>query len=204
MNKKEIDARGMNCPLPVIQTKKALEDIDEGIVTTIVDNEIAKENVSKLAKSMGLKVDIKQNSQGNYYIYILKEEQTETADSEASNLQCGTDNKKDFIILITKDKLGEGSDELGAVLMSGYLYALTEASSYPSSIIFLNGGVKLTEEDSRVLEAIRILESGGIEILSCGTCLDYFELEDKLAVGSASNMFTIAEKLNDAGNTITL
>lgn len=200
MNKKEVDARGLNCPSPVIQTKKALEEIDEGVVTTIVDNEVAKENVSKLAKSMDLKVDVKQNSQGDYYIYILKEEETKTVGSEASS----PDNKEDFLILITKDKLGGGSDELGAVLMSGYLYALTETSSYPSSIIFLNGGVKLTVEGSQVLEAIRTLESGGVEVLSCGTCLDYFELEDKLAVGTASNMFTIAEKLNDAGSTITL
>ena len=200
MNKKEIDARGMDCPLPVVHTKKALEDMEEGIVTTIVAGEVAKENVLKLAKSMGLEADIKQNSQGDYYIYISKEKQAETVGSEVSS----PDNKEDFLILITKDKLGGGSDELGAVLMSGYLYALTEVSSYPSCIIFLNGGVKLTVEDSQVLEAIRILESEGVEILSCGTCLNYFELEDKLAVGSASNMFTIAEKLNEAGNTITL
>ena len=200
MNKKEIDARGMDCPLPVVHTKKALEDMEEGIVTTIVTGEVAKENVLKLAKSMGLEVDIKQNSQGDYYIYISKEKQAETVGSEVLS----PDNKEDFLILITKDKLGGGSDELGAVLMSGYLYALTEVSSYPSSIIFLNGGVKLTVEGSQVLEAIRILESEGVEILSCGTCLNYFELEDKLAVGSASNMFTIAEKLNEACNTITL
>lgn len=200
MNKKEIDARGMDCPLPVVHTKKALEDMEEGVVTTIVAGEVAKENVLKLAKSMSLEVDIKQNSQGDYYIYISKEKQAETVGSEASS----PDNKEDFLILITKDKLGGGSDELGAVLMSGYLYALTEVSSYPSCIIFLNGGVKLTVEGSQVLEAIRILESEGVEILSCGTCLNYFELEDKLAVGSASNMFTIAEKLNEAGNTITL
>ncbi|MCK9267767.1 MAG: sulfurtransferase-like selenium metabolism protein YedF [Alkaliphilus sp.] len=204
MNKKEIDARGMDCPLPVIHTKKALEDMEEGIVTTIVAGEVAKENVLKLVKSMGLGVDIKQNSQGDYYIYISKEKQAETVGSEASSLQCDADNKRDFLILISNDKLGGGSDELGAVLMSGYLYALTEVSSYPSSIIFLNGGVKLTVEGSQVLEAIRILESEGVEILSCGTCLNYFELEDKLAVGTASNMFTIAEKLNEAGNTITL
>ena len=200
MSRKEVDARGMDCPLPVVHTKKALENMEEGIVTTIVTGEVAKENVLKLAKSMNLEVDIKQNSQGDYYIYIFKEKQAEAAGSGAAS----PDDKEDFLILITQDKLGGGSDELGAVLMSGYLYALTEVSSYPSSIIFLNGGVKLTVEGSQVLEAIRILETEGVEVLSCGTCLDYFELEDKLAVGTASNMFTIAEKLNEAGNTITL
>lgn len=200
---KEIDARGMNCPLPVIHTKKALENIDKGRITTIVDNEAAKENVSKLAQSMDLQVDIKQN-QGDYYIDIFKEGQIKTVDLEELNLQCGIEDKKDFLVLITKDKLGSGSDELGSLLMSSYLYALTESSQYPTSLIFLNGGVKLTVEDSSVLDHIRSLEAAGIEILSCGACLDYFKLKDKLAVGSVSNMYTIVEKLNNASNTITL
>lgn len=200
---KEIDARGLDCPLPVIHTKKALENINKGRITTIVDNEVAKENVSKLARSMDLKVDIKQ-SHGDYYIDIFKEGQIGTVDLEALNLQCDIDNKKDFVILITKDKLGTGSDELGGLLMGSYLYALTESSQYPTSVIFLNGGVKLTVEDSGALEHIRSLESSGVEILSCGACLDYFRLKDKLAVGSISNMYTIVEKLNSAGNTITL
>ncbi|HZK57564.1 MAG TPA: sulfurtransferase-like selenium metabolism protein YedF [Clostridia bacterium] len=200
---KQVDARGMNCPLPVIQTKKALEEIEKGIITTIVDNEVAKENVLKLAKSMNLKADVKQ-SQGDYYIDILKEEQAETTESESSNTRCGAEGKEDSVILITKDTLGDGSDELGALLMSSYLYTLTEILPYPTGIIFLNGGVRLTVEGSESLEHIRTLESNGVEILSCGTCLDYFELNDKLAVGSVSNMYTIVEKLNKISNITTL
>ncbi len=200
---KQVDARGMNCPLPVIHTKKALEEIEKGTITTIVDNEVAKENVLKLAKSMDLKVDIKQ-SQGNYYIDIFKENQIGTIGLESLNPQHGTEEKEDSVILITKDKLGEGSDELGALLMGSYLYTLTETLPYPTSIIFLNGGVKLTVEGSEVLEHIRTLELSGVEILSCGTCLDYFKLNDKLAVGSVSNMYSIVEKLNKISNIITL
>ncbi len=200
---KQVDARGMNCPLPVIHTKKALEEIEKGTITTIVDNEVAKENVLKLAKSMDLKVDIKQ-SQGNYYIDIFKENQIGTIGLESLNSQHGTEEKEDSVILITKDKLGEGSDELGSLLMGSYLYTLTETLPYPTSIIFLNGGVKLTVEGSEVLEHIRTLELSGVEILSCGTCLDYFKLNDKLAVGSVSNMYTIVEKLNKISNIITL
>lgn len=200
---KQVDARGMNCPLPVIHTKKALEEIEKGTITTIVDNEVAKENVLKLAKSMDLKVDIKQ-SQGNYYIDIFKENQIGTIGLESLNSQHGTEEKEDSVILITKDKLGEGSDELGSLLMGSYLYTLTETLPYPTSIIFLNGGVKLTVEGSEVLEHIRTLELSGVEILSCGTCLDYFKLNDKLAVGSVSNMYSIVEKLNKISNIITL
>jgi len=200
---REVDARGMNCPLPVIYTKKALESIQNGKVTTVVDNDVAKENISKLAKSMDLKVDIKQN-QGTYYIDIFKDQITGVPGLEALDIQSNTNNKKDLVILISKDRLGEGSEELGKLLMKSYLYALTEVKPYPKSIIFLNGGVKLGTKDSEVVEHIRTLESSGVEVLSCGTCLDYFKIKDKLAVGGISNMYTIAEKLNNASNTIKL
>lgn len=200
---KEVDARGMNCPMPVIHTKKALESIGSGKVTTIVDNEVAKENVSKLAKSMDLKIDIKQN-QGNYYIDIFKNQQTGVVGVEALDIKYGTNNKKDLVILISKNSLGEGSEELGILLMKSYLYALTESTPYPKSILLLNGGVKLAIEDSEVVEHLRSLESNGVEVLSCGTCLDYFKIKDKLAVGGISNMYTIVERLNNASNTIKL
>lgn len=200
---KEVDTRGMNCPLPVIHTKKALEGIESGKITTIVDNDVAKENVLKLAKSMDLKVDIKE-SQGNYYIDIFKNQIVGIVDLEALDIQCSPSNKKDLVILISKDRLGEGSEELGKLLMKSYLYALTEVKPYPKSIIFLNSGVKLATEDSEALEHIRTLESNGVEVLSCGTCLDYFKIKDKLAVGGISNMYTIVEKLNNASNTIKM
>ena len=152
---------------------------------------------------MDLEANVKQD-QGNYYIDIFKESQTGTTVLESSVLQHKTEDKEGLIILITKDKLGTGSDELGALLMSSYLYTLTEVLPCPTCIIFLNGAVNLTVEGSESLEHIRTLETKGVEILSCGTCLDYFGLNDKLAVGSVSNMYTIVEKLNKIGNVITL
>lgn len=200
---KEVDTRGMNCPLPVIHTKKALEAIETGKITTIVDNDVAKENVLKLAKSMDLKVDIKE-AQGNYYIDIFKNQVTDLVGLESLDIQCNINNKKDLVILISTDTLGEGSEELGRLLMKSYLYALTEVKPYPKSVIFLNAGVKLAIEGSEAVEHIRTLESYGVEILSCGTCLDYFKIKDKLTVGGISNMYTIVEKLNNASNTIKM
>lgn len=198
---KEIDARGMTCPLPVIHTKKALEAIDTGKVTTIVDNDVAKENVTKLAKSLDLKVNIQEN-QGNYYIDIFKEHPIN--ETPALNLQCDDNPKKDLVILISKDSLGEGSEELGKILMKGYLYTLTEVMPFPKAILFLNSGVNLVVEGSEVLGHLRTLEANGVEILSCGTCLDYFNLKNKLAVGGIGNMYNIVEKLNNANNTIKI
>lgn len=198
---KEVDARGLNCPLPVIQTKKALETIDKGKVTTIVDNEVAKENVSKFAKSLDLKVNIQEN-QGTYYIDIFKGE--EIKEAKTIDIQCDMTPKKDLVILISKDRLGEGSEELGKILMKGYIYTLTEVTPFPKSILFLNSGVNLVVEGSEVIQHLRTLEANGVEILSCGTCLDYFKIKNKLAVGGIGNMYTIVEKLNNAKNTLKL
>lgn len=198
---KEVDARGLNCPLPVIQTKKALEAIDTGKVTTIVDNEVAKENISKLAKSLDFKVDIQEN-QGNYYIDIFKDHGVN--EMPAIDIQCDDIPKKDLVILISKDRLGEGSEELGKVLMKGYIYTLTEVKPFPKAILFLNSGVNLVVEGSEVIDHLRTLEANGVEILSCGTCLDYFKVKNKLMVGGVGNMYTIVEKLNNAKNTIKL
>nr|WP_041720153.1 sulfurtransferase-like selenium metabolism protein YedF [Alkaliphilus metalliredigens] len=198
---KEIDARGMNCPLPVIHTKKALESIDQGKITTIVDNETARENISKLAKSLDCEIDIQEN-QGSYYIDIFKD--YETQGMEAMDIQCDDSPKKDLVILIGQDQMGEGSVELGKVLMKGYLYTLTEVTPYPKAIILVNSGVRLSTEDPETIGHLRILEANGVEILSCGTCLDYFKLKDKLVVGGLTNMYTIVEHLNNANNTIKL
>ncbi|SET75294.1 selenium metabolism protein YedF [Natronincola peptidivorans] len=198
---KEVDARGLNCPLPVIHTKKALEAINTGKVTTIVDNEVAKENISKLAKSMECKIDIQKN-QGAYYIDIFKDHSIEKA--PAIDLECDSLPKKDLVILISKDRFGEGSEELGKVLMKGYIYTLTEVTPFPKAILFLNSGVNLVVEGSEVIEHLRNLEANGVEIISCGTCLDYFKVKNKLVVGGIGNMYTIVEKLNNAKNTIKL
>ncbi|WP_432405896.1 sulfurtransferase-like selenium metabolism protein YedF [Wukongibacter sp. M2B1] len=193
----KVDARGMQCPMPVIETKKAIEKVDEGTITTIVDNQVAKENVSKLAKSLSYNVDIEEVN-GDYYVNISKGilENDFIPENRPSN--------RDLVILLGKDSMGEGSDELGKVLIKGYFYTLTESKPFPKAILFVNSAVKLTTEGSEVIEHIRKLESEGVEILSCGTCLDYFNIKDKLIVGGVSNMYTIVEKMNEAKNTIRL
>ncbi len=195
--KLEVDARGMDCPKPVIETKKAIEKINEGQITTIVDNEVAKENVKKFAKSLNYEVDVNE-VEGNYYVNIYKGVVgDEYTPKKKSDIQ-------DLVILIGTDKMGEGSEELGKILMKGYMYTLTESKPYPKAILFINSGVNLTTEGSEVVDHIRKLEGEGVEILSCGTCLDYYNLKDKLVVGGVSNMYTIVEKMNGAKNTIRI
>lgn len=196
--KKEIDARGEACPKPVIMTKKALDKIDEGVVVTIVDNEVAKENVSKLARSSGYEYNVEKKSDSEYYIQITKGE----VDEEAN--VCIPDTFKDMTIAFSSSTMGEGSEELGKILMKSFIYTLTESVPYPSTLVFYNGGVHLTCEGSEVLDDLEKLEKEGVEIISCGTCLDYFNIADKLQLGEISNMYTILEKLKNPTNTITI
>lgn len=200
---KEVDARGLNCPMPLIQTKKALEDLPEGTVRTIVDNETAKENIQKFAKSMDYRYTVKEN-QGNFYIDIFKE--LKYREMRVLDLEMEPESlpKSDLVVMISKDYMGEGSEELGRILMKGYLYTLTEVMPLPKTLVFVNSGVKLACAGSDSLENLRKLEENGVEILSCGTCLDYFKLKSMLMVGGISNMYTIVEHLNKAKNTLQL
>lgn len=196
---KEVDARGLSCPKPVIQTKKAIEELLEGQVTTIVDNAIAKENVTKYAKSLNLQYQVREVD-GFFHIDIFKDEMEISPEA----LPQGKPKMGEQVILVGKDKFGEGNDQLGEVLIKGFFYTLTEVEPYPKAILFLNGGITLTLETSPVLEYLRTLEMQGVQILSCGTCLDYYNAKEQLAVGGVTNMYTIVELLNKAKNVIQI
>lgn len=193
---KKIDCRGLSCPQPVMETKKALEKMEEGIVEVIVDNTAAKENVSRFAKSQGCSVKTEEKD-GNFHVKIKKGEvKKAAAEGEESNV-------KKAVVLITADQIGMGSEELGRTLMKAFLYTLTESSPKPEALIFMNSGVKLAIEGSPVLESLDKLEKEGVNILVCGTCLNYFEVKDKLKVGKVSNMYEIAEKMLNAEKVIS-
>ena len=179
-----VDARGMSCPKPVICTKKALEEIKSGVLTTIVDNDIAKDNVIRLANSFDYPVEVEKKEE-NYYIRIKKE------NTMLEEIDVG----RNIAVLVTSQYMGKGNDELGRVLAKSFFFTLTETYPLPKTIMFINSGIILTCEGSHVLEEIMELEKSGVEILSCGTCLDYYQLKDKLCVGSISNMYTIVEKM---------
>ncbi|MBZ2175396.1 sulfurtransferase-like selenium metabolism protein YedF [Schnuerera sp. xch1] len=199
--KKEINATGQACPKPVIMTKKELDNINEGMITTIVDNEAAKDNVSKLAKSLGYEYEVDAKSDNEYHITITKGDKEEI---EKKSDKVTKGNSKDVTIVFASDTMGKGSEQLGKILIKSFIYTLTEATPYPSTLIFYNGGVHLTCEGSEVLEDLKELEAKGVEIISCGTCLDYYEIQDKLQVGEISNMYTIYERLKNASNTVNI
>lgn len=203
-NKVTVDARGLACPMPVIKTKKALEEIQHGELEVLVSDNTPKENVLKFAKSAGCEAEVIKDEAEDIVIKIVKSEGSNVDNADSSLLvdSCSAQYKE--VIAILKDKLGEGNDELGEVLMKGFLFTLTETEPLPKSIILMNSGVKLSTTTKTSIENLKILEEKGVEILSCGTCLDYYGLKDDLKVGSVSNMYTIVEKMKDATKVITL
>lgn len=194
---KELDCRGELCPRPVIITKKELDSMTEGSLTTIVDNEVAKENISKLAKSLGLEFTVSTKKDDEYHIHIVK-----GANDLAEEVEDMVALSKSTIA-IGSDKMGTGGQELGDVLMKSFIYTVRETEPYPESIVFYNSGVNLTCEGSPVLDDLMALSEYGVDIQSCGTCLDYYNLKDKLGVGGISNMYAIYEKMKNA-NTINI
>lgn len=188
---KIVDARGLNCPQPVILTKKAMEEPDSGKIITIVDREVAKENVVRLAQNQGYLYEVEQKG-GEYEIH-MHPDKVEAANGQKSS---------DIAILIKSRLFGEGEEELGSILMRSFVYTLSELDQNLKAVIFMNSGVLLALEDSPILEQVQGLEAKGVEILSCGTCLDYYKKTDQLAVGKITNMYTAAEILTGASKTL--
>ena len=185
-----VDARGLSCPEPVILTRKALET--GGPVTTVVDNETAMENISRLAQGMGYNVEVEQHG-NDYHIHIEK--------------SAGRTDQQKFmqgVILVTSQYVGRGDDALGKILMKSFIYTMTQMKDTISTIIFINSGVALTSQGSEVLDHLLELEQSGVEILSCGTCLDHFQLRNQLLVGQVTNMYSIMERVAAADKVITI
>ena len=194
---KIVDARKKACPQPVIMTKKEADGGAEEI-TVIVDNETAKLNVTKFGSQLKYTVTAEDKEDGTY-ILLKKSAESKEQSEKISKIQ-----DKNIGYLITTDKLGKGSEDLGRILMKSFLFTLSETKPYPDFLIFLNSGVKLATEGSESIDDLMKLKEGSVEIVSCGTCLDFFEIKSKLRVGSVSNMYDIVNMISNSTNTITI
>lgn len=187
----KIDAMGKACPIPVIETKKALrsEEGKDGVVT-LVDNEIATQNLSKMATQLKLTCEVKKLEDRKYEVTIGGNGQ-EMAAIEEVNVESGNG----YIIAVGSNEVGTGDAELGKQLMNSFIYALTEQDTLPKAIIFYNSGVKVPTENEKVVEDLKKLSEAGVEIYSCGLCLNYYKLTEKLKVGEITNMYKIVEMM---------
>ncbi len=198
----KIDARGDACPLPVVKAKKAIAELHgAGEVEVLVDNEIAVQNLTKMAQQKGYLYSAEKLAEQEYRVRFTRSgEASETPTEEAP--ACAPDTRTDTVVAISSDKMGIGADDLGKTLLKAFVFALTQQDQAAQNMLFYNGGASLTCEGSPMLDDLKALEAQGVEILTCGTCLNFYGLTEKLAVGSVTNMYTIAEKLTQAGNVV--
>lgn len=198
-----LDERGKQCPLPVIEAKKALEKAEPGsVVEVVVDNEIAVQNLKKLADHKGLASASEKVSDREFLVKItaagkaVKEETTEAA---AEGISCQADSReKGMVVVLASDQMGQGDEVLGKLLMKGFVYALTQQDKLPETVLLFNGGARLSCKDSDSLNDLKELEAQGTEILTCGTCLNHYGLSEQLAVGSVTNMYEIVGRMTQA------
>lgn len=189
-----VDARGLACPQPVVLVKKAMET--EPDIVAIVDDAVARENISRLAKSQGYQV--KEERKGTEFHLHLIGPAARTEECRTSAIDTAT------VLLVTSDALGRGDQELGHILMRSFFHALGELRPMPAKVIFMNAGVRLAVKGSPLLEDLESLSENGVEISSCGTCLQFFNLKDDLATGAVTNMYSIAEALLGANKVVTV
>ncbi|HEX3031806.1 MAG TPA: sulfurtransferase-like selenium metabolism protein YedF [Bacillota bacterium] len=200
---KQIDARGLACPQPVILTKKALEEPAITSLVTIVDNTTARDNVLKLAGHLNCSSSVAETEDG-FRITIKKSAEAGfnlQAVCQPLDFASGGDGT---VLMITSRYFGQGNEELGAKLMGSFLYTQVEDDTPPVAVLLANSGAYLSCIGSNVLEHLQALAGKGCQVLTCGTCLDFYGLKEQLAVGEVTNMYTIAEKLKGAAKIINL
>ena len=191
-----VNAMGDNCPIPVIKTKKAMAALTgPETIEVLVDNEVAVQNVTKMASSSGGKVTSEKLGDAEYKVTIEMEGAPAADGAEAV---CAPDARDNTVVVVSSDRMGSGNDELGKVLIKGFIFAVTQLDTLPKTMLFYNGGATLTTEGSDSLEDLKSLEAQGVEILSCGTCLNYYGLTEQLKVGTVTNMYTIVETMEQA------
>jgi len=203
-----IDAKGKNCPIPVIMAKKEIDGGNNNFVIE-VDNKINVQNLQKLANSKNFKVSIEEGN-GAFKVHFSKDSdrENETDESEADNeILTRVEDKMDlgaWSVFVGKDIIGAGNEELGKLLMKMFFYTILESDDLPKSVLFINDGVKVPTLNQQAIEHLKDLEKKGVEILSCGTCLEFYGLEEKLNVGKVGNMYDIINCMKAASKVITL
>ncbi|GAB6269745.1 MAG: sulfurtransferase-like selenium metabolism protein YedF [Smithella sp.] len=198
---KIVDARGLACPQPVVLTKQALETNEK--VKVLVDNETALENVKRLGTKLGCDIKVEEKKDKTYEIKLKRKEGADVSKEEFVP-SCSTSAAPagPFVIVFAENKMGRGNDELGAVLARSFIHTVLQEKQKPDMMIFYNTGVHLALEGSDTLEDLKEIAAAGVEILVCGTCLNFFNVKDKLGVGIVSNMYDIAGAMSGAGRLV--
>ena len=200
---KIIDCKGMACPMPVVNAKKAAEELENGdLLTVLVDNEIAMQNLTRFAEHKGFGVAAEKKGEGEYAV-VMRLTGSSTEKDRQETVSCVVDSRrKGMLVVLSANVMGTGDAKLGTSLMKAFVFALTKQDQLPDTILCYNTGAYLTCQGADTLEDLKLLESEGVTVLTCGTCLDFYGLKDQLAVGSVTNMYDIVMRMENAAQII--
>lgn len=202
-----LDARGKQCPIPVIEAIKLLSHLKKGEIANIsVDNEIAVQNLRKMAEQKGLDFAFEKKDDDDFLVELVSNGEL----AFTGTVECDTfddpgeeeESKIGTVVVLSADTMGAGDETLGKILIKGFIYALRNVDVLPSAVVMYNSGAKLSINGSESLEDLKGLEEAGVKIMTCGTCLDYYNIKDELAVGEIVNMYVICQYLTDARKVI--
>ena len=197
----KVNAIGDACPIPVVKTKNAIREIGgSGVVEVSVDNEIAVQNLLKMAKQKEYEAEFEKKSNTEYIVTINVNggAASDTKPVTKATVKSDEIKLKETIVVIDSDKMGDGDEEFSKTLLEGFIYALSSQDIPPAKILFYNTGVRLTTEGSASIEDLKVLEKAGAKIYSCGACLNNYGLTEKLSVGEVTNMYDIVSYLMEA------
>lgn len=196
-----VDGKGLLCPQPLILTRKALKNCLPGETLKIeCDNKTAFQNILTYLNDQSLSPEGKEED-GIFCIMVVNQPAKANEDDGSCSIDPGICSSA-YVVVVSSDKMGEGDPQLGAILMKGFLNALIEQPVLPTHLLFYNSGVKLTTVDSGVIGSLQALEESGVEIMVCGTCVDFYGIKSQMAVGRISNMFTITETMAKTGHVV--
>jgi len=198
---KEIDARGLACPAPVLQTKATLQEEKPASVSVVVDNAAAQQNVQRFLESQGFQTKLAQTEDAYRVIGICD---TEPGQQIPLPAEQKSDELKKIMVMCATDRIGFGDDELGRALMVNFLRTLKEMGEELWRLVFVNNGVKLTIDDSEVLADLKDYEKSGLKILVCGTCLNHFNILERKQVGETTNMLDIVTAMQLADKVVNI
>ncbi len=202
-----VDGMGKQCPIPVVMTKKQIEKLDGPTdVEVHVDNETAVQNVTRLANSLNAPVDVETISDSEFHLTLhVGQESIDAAGAgkgQDAVEACDVVSGRNVVYAFTSKYMGQGDDKLGEKLMKGFVYAVSQLDTLPKALVFYNGGAYLTTDGSEVLEDLKKMEAEGVQIITCGTCADFYGIKDQIHIGIIGNMYDIVTTLNDAGHVV--
>ena len=203
-----LDLKGMECPKPVLETQKAFKNPEITEFEVIVDNTSARENLKRLVASKGYRCEVSE--EGSIITVTIKRDAALAVETDgqeyvaACDIDAGDSITSGRVLMIKNEFLGDGNDELGKVLMKGFLYTVTETKPYPEKVVLLNSAIKLSTINEETVVHLKKLEEAGTKIYSCGTCLNYYDLADQLKVGVTGNMYDVVDSLMSTSDRIIL